>query len=123
MSVPVHPICSGGEPDSNGGVAQGLRDAVACSLQPPGRVTAEAESGERGMQQSDRRRRSEDKESRNLTVMQITRDYEVTVLLFLFIYSVNEQGHKLQRWPKRPERLTHPKTGCLRNMISFIMFL
>lgn len=60
MSVPVHPICSGGEPDSNGGVAQGLRDTLACSLQPPGRVTAEAESGERGMQQSDERK-SEDK--------------------------------------------------------------
>lgn len=82
MSVPVHPICSAGEPDSNGGVAQGLRDAVACLLQPPGRVTAEAESRERGMQQSDGRR-SEDKESGNLTVMQITRHYRVTVLVFL----------------------------------------
>lgn len=70
MSVPVHPICSGGEPDSNGGVAQGLRDAVACSLQAPGRVTAEAESGERVMQRCDGRR-SEDKESGNLTVMEI----------------------------------------------------
>lgn len=97
MSVPVHPICSPGEPDSNGGVAQGLRDAVACLLQPPGRVTAEAESRERGMQQSDGR--SEDKESRNLTVMKITRNYRVTVLVFLFIYSVNAQGHTSQRWP------------------------
>lgn len=103
MSVPVHPICSGGEPDSNGGVAQGLRDAVACSLQPPWRVTAEAESGEPGMQQSDGRRSSEDKESRNLTLMQITRNYGVTVLLLLFIYSANAQGHKLQQWPKQPD--------------------
>lgn len=48
MSVPVHPICSGGKPDSNGGVAQGLRDAVDCSLQPSGRITTEAKSGGEG---------------------------------------------------------------------------
>lgn len=122
MSVPVHPICSAGEPDSNGGVAQGLRDAVVCSLQPPGRVTAEAERGKRGMQQSDGRR-SEEKESGKLTVVQITRDYPATVLVFLFIYSLNAHGHKLQRRPKRPERLTDPKTVCLQNMISFITFV
>lgn len=42
MSVPVHPICSGCRPDRNGGVAQGLRDTMACLLQPQEHIIAPA---------------------------------------------------------------------------------
>lgn len=51
MSVPVHPICSGGRPDSNGGVAQGLRDTMACLLQPHEHITAPAHSMREGGRQ------------------------------------------------------------------------
>lgn len=44
MSVPVHPICSGCRPDRNGGVAQGLRDTMACLLQPQEHIIAPAHS-------------------------------------------------------------------------------
>lgn len=88
MSVPVHPICSGGKPDSNGGVAQGLRDAVDCSLQPSGRITTEAKSGGEGCSSDGR---SEDKGSGNQTVMQSTRDYHAAVLVFLFIIAVGQE--------------------------------
>lgn len=60
--------------------------------------------------------------ARKLTVMQITRDYPVTVLGFFspFIYGVNAPGCELQRGPKRPDCLTDPKTVCLREVIPFV---
>lgn len=54
--MPVHPICSGGKPDSNGGVAQGLRDTVACLLQSWEHIIAGVQS--RGGSRDEGRRES-----------------------------------------------------------------